>query len=121
MARILIVDDDEQVRTMLRLTLEREGYEVVEAKNGCQALDRYHAAPADVVLTDLIMPDMEGIETITSLRGQHPEVKIIAMSGGGHVGPQSYLDSARMVGAAYAFAKPIDREELLSAIRQLVA
>jgi CheY-like chemotaxis protein len=121
MARILIVDDDRQVRTMLRATLEREGYEVREAGDGREAIAMYSESPDDVVLADLIMPEMEGIETIIALRRDHPEAKIIAMSGGGHVGPQSYLSSAKQCGAHFAFTKPIDRDELLGAIRTLVA
>jgi CheY-like chemotaxis protein len=121
MARILIVDDDEQIRTMLRATLERAGHEVTEAPDGRQALSLYQQLPADVVLADIIMPEMEGIETILRLRRDHPDVKIIAMSGGGHIGPQSYLASAQHCGARYTFTKPIDREQLLGAIRELVA
>jgi CheY-like chemotaxis protein len=121
MARVLIVDDDRQIREMLRATLEREGYEVEEAADGRAAIVLYAQSPADVVLADLIMPEMEGIETILRLRRDDPNVKIIAMSGGGHVGPQPYLQSAQQCGAQYIFTKPIDREQLLGAIRLLVA
>lgn len=121
MARVLIVDDDQQIRTMLRATLEREGYEVAEAADGRQALALYRREPGGVVLADIIMPEMEGIETILQLRREYPDVQIIAMSGGGHIGPQSYLASARQCGAQYAFTKPIDRDQLLGAIRELAA
>jgi len=121
MPRILIVDDDEQVRTMLRATLERAGYEVEEAADGRGAIALYRRSPVDVVLADIIMPEMEGIETILRLRREHPDVKIIAMSGGGHIGPQSYLASARQCGAQVAFTKPIDRQELLAALRRMAA
>ncbi len=121
MARILIADDDSDVRAMLRITLEREGFEVDEAGNGREALQRYRATPADVVLLDLIMPEMEGMETIRVLSSENPGVRIIAMSGGGRFGPETYLSLAGKCGAARCFTKPIDREELLQAIRQLVA
>jgi len=121
MARILITEDDSQVRGMLRLTLEREGHEIVEAGDGREALRRCAEGPVDIVVTDLIMPEMEGIEFIRRLRRMRPEVKIIAMSGGGYIGPQSYLDTARKCGASYAFSKPVDRATLLDAIRQLAA
>jgi CheY-like chemotaxis protein len=120
-ARILIAEDNPQVRSMLRMTLEREGHEVREAGDGREALRRCDEGPVDIVVTDLIMPEMEGIATIRALRQAHPEVKIIAMSGGGYIGPQSYLDVARKCGAAYAFTKPVDRATLLEAIRQLAA
>jgi DNA-binding NtrC family response regulator len=121
MARILIVDDDRQIRDMLRATLEREGFEVAEAADGRQALALYRQTPADVVLADIIMPEMEGIETILQLRKVDPGARIIAMSGGGHIGPHAYLSSAQQCGAQFVFTKPIDREELLGAIQELVA
>jgi DNA-binding NtrC family response regulator len=121
MARILIAEDDPQVRGMLRTTLERAGHEVREAGDGREALRVCAEGPVDIVVTDLIMPEMEGIATIRALRQAHPGMKIIAMSGGGYIGPQSYLDAARKCGAAYAFSKPVDRETLLAAIGQLAA
>jgi len=118
---ILIVDDDRQVREMLRATLERAGYEIDEAADGQQALASYARRRPDVALVDIIMPEMEGIETILQLRRRDRDARIIAMSGGGHVGPDAYLQSARQCGASYAFTKPIDREALLRAITDLTA
>lgn len=120
MARILIIDDDVQTLNMLRQMLEREGYEVMDAPDGKEGLKRYRENPTDLIITDLIMPEKEGIETIRELRRDFPDIKIIAMSGGGRVVPGDYLHMARMLGAQHTFAKPIEREELLAAVRELL-
>ena len=120
MARILIIDDDEQLLAMLRQTLEREGYEVMEASDGNEGLRRYRENPTDLIITDLIMPEKEGMETIMELRRDFPDVKIIAISGGGRVDPWQYLSIAKSFGVQYTFAKPIERKELLNAVRELL-
>ncbi len=120
MARILIIDDDEQILAMLRQTLEREGYKVVDASDGKEGLRRYRENPTDLIITDLIMPEKEGIETILELRRDFPDVKIIAISGGGRVDPGQYLSIAKSFGAQYTFAKPIERKKLLKAVRELL-
>ena len=94
MARILIIDDDVQILSMLRQTLEREGYEVVEASDGEQGEKLFREKPTDLIITDLIMPEKEGVETIKEIRSEFPETKIIAMSGGGRIGPEMYLNFA---------------------------
>ncbi|GAG15292.1 unnamed protein product, partial [marine sediment metagenome] len=119
-ARILVIDDDDQIREMLRQMLEREGYEVVDAPDGKVGMRLFRKQPPELVITDLIMPEKEGIETITELRGEFPEVKIIAMTGGGRIPPEVYLRVAKRLGAMRTFAKPIEREELLEAIRELL-
>src|SRR5689334_3792337 len=98
MSRILLVDDDESFRKMLRLTLAKLGYQVVEAADGREALQRQQTEPAAVMITDLIMPDMEGIETIQEFRSRYPAVKIIAMSGGGRVSATDFLKVAGVFG-----------------------
>lgn len=119
MKRILIVDDDVQMREMLRQMLEREGYSVADAPDGKVAMKLFGEEPADLVITDLIMPEKEGIEMIREFRRDFPEVKIIAMSGGGFIGPETYLKIAKGMGAMRTFAKPVGREELLEAIIEL--
>jgi CheY-like chemotaxis protein len=121
MSRILVVDDDDQIRSMLRLTLEREGYEVLEAGDGNQALATYSAEPTDLVIMDIVMPEKEGIETIMDLRRQYGDVKIIAISGGGRVNPEDYLRWARTFGVQHTFTKPVDRSRLLAAVNELMA
>lgn len=118
--RILVVDDEDQIRAMLRQVLERAGYAVIDAPNGRVALRLFREDPADLIITDLIMPEKEGIETIRELRKEFPEVKIIAISGGGQVSPEAYLDVAEGLGAHRTFAKPIAHQELLGAVAELV-
>lgn len=120
MAHILVVDDDAQVREMLRQMLEDAGFEVTEAPDGKVAVSLYRKSPSDLVITDLIMPEQEGLETIQSLKGEFPDVKIIAMSGGGRLGPESYLKMAGAFGALHTFAKPVRRKELLEKIREIL-
>ncbi len=121
MKRILIIDDDYQVRKMLRKMLENEGYEVIDAIDGAHGITLQKESPADLVITDLIMPEKEGIETIREMRDDFPEVKIIAISGGGRVSPAPYLRLATDMGAHYAFPKPVNKEELLNAIQGLLS
>ena len=121
MARILIIEDDELVRDTLRDMLETAGHEVLEAADGGQGLATYRENPADVVITDIIMPDKEGVETIIELRRDYPDVKIIAISGGGRIGTTSFLELAREFGAQHAFGKPFQPEKLLSAIQDCLS
>ncbi len=120
MKRILVIDDDVQVRQMLKQTLEREGYEVVDAADGAKGIRLYRDEPTDLVITDIIMPEKEGIETIIELKRDFPDVKIIAISGGGRVDPGHYLEIASRCGVDRTFSKPLDRVELLEAIQQLL-
>ena len=118
MARILIIDDEPQIRSMLRLMLERVGYEVAEAPDGIEGIRRYRENPADLIITDLIMPNKDGIGMIIDLKKEFPKVKIIAMSGGGVNRPEGYLDGAKKLGAARTLTKPIDRDEMLKAVKE---
>ena len=119
MPRVLVVDDDEDVREMLRQMLERQGYEVTTAADGKEGIARYREALVDLIVLDIVMPEKEGLETIMELRRDSPEVKIIAISGGGRIGPQSYVEVARALGAQRAFTKPLDRKEFLAAVGEL--
>ena len=118
MARILIIDDEPQIRSMLRLMLERVGYEVTEAPDGIEGIRRYRENPADLIITDLIMPNKDGIGMIIDLKKEFPKVKIIAMSGGGVNRPEGYLDGAKKLGATRTLTKPIDRDEMLNAVKE---
>ena len=120
MSTILIVDDDEQVRVMLKLTLEREGYAVDEAQDGVEALRKYDPAHHDLIITDIVMPEKEGIETIMELQGRNRWIKIIAISGGGRINPEDYLKWARRFGVEHTFTKPVDRSQLLAAVSELL-
>jgi len=120
MKRILIIDDDVQFRQMLLQTLERAGYEVVEAADGNEGIKLFRESPTDLVITDIIMPKKEGIETIIELKREFTDVKIIAISGGGRLEAKGYLKSAKNLKVARTFEKPFDREELLEAIQELL-
>jgi DNA-binding response OmpR family regulator len=120
MPHLLLIDDDELFRPMLRENLEQMGYTVTEARNGQEGLEKYASAPADLVLTDIIMPDKEGIETIVELRKKWPGVKIIAMSGGGRLTAASYLNVAQKLGAGCVLSKPFSTDELSAAINKLL-
>ena len=120
MALILIIDDEPQIRSMLKLMLERDGYEVVEAPDGIEGIRIYRQSPADLIITDLIMPNKDGIGMIIDLKKEFPDVKIIAMSGGGLNKPEGYLKGAKKLGAACTLTKPIDRNEMLGAIKDVL-
>jgi len=109
------------MRQMLRETLERRGHIVDEAADGREALQRLTEHQPDLVITDLVMPEMEGIETIQALRRKCPTIPIIAISGGGRVGPENYLSLAEQIGANRTFAKPFRLDEILTAVRELTA
>ena len=118
MAKILIIDDEDLVRLTLRQTLERLGHQVREANNGAVGVKMQAADPADLVVTDIIMPDQEGVETIIQLRQADPALKVIAMSGGGRTGATDYLECAKKYGAEQVFAKPFKRKEFVAAVER---
>ena len=119
MSTVLIVDDDKQVRFLLKTILEGEGYSVEEAETGIEALKLYDSELHGTVILDIIMPEMEGVETLRRLRERNPSVQVIAVSGGGRLEGEQYLKMMRGFGLEYTFTKPIDPEELLEAVRNL--
>lgn len=116
-ATILVVDDDPGVREVIRSMLESAGYEVMAAENGREALKILRSSHVDLILTDLVMPEQEGIETIKTLRREYPKLKVIAMSGafGG-----DYLRIASYLGAHATLPKPIQMPALLQLIGQML-
>jgi len=120
MAHILIIDDEPQIRFLLRRLLESEHYTVIEASDGKEGIARYQENQVDLVITDLIMPDKEGLETILEMKKKYPDIKIIAMSGGGINHSDSYLKMAEQFGATETFKKPVRKEALLKAIKKMV-
>ena len=120
MPRILLVDDDDLFRTMLRRKLVNLGHEVREARNGKEAEKSFEQETPDLVITDLVMPEKEGLETIRDLRRRHPGVRIIAMSGGGRIDPLDYLQIAKAMGAARVLPKPFADEDLVEAIEEVL-
>ncbi len=118
--RICLIEDDTPLRTALARFLTRTGYEVVEAEHGRKALEEMAIKPVALVITDMIMPEMDGVETLVALRRDHPKVKIIAISGGGIRTAEQLLELAQMLGAHKTFSKPLNPEELLDAISSLI-
>ncbi|MGB3212570.1 MAG: response regulator [Desulforhopalus sp.] len=116
--KILVIDDDERIRNLFRMWLERAGFEVFEAENGKKGVEVQRANPVDLLICDLIMPVQEGIETITQFRNDFPEIGIIAISGGGKIGPDSYLAVAEHLGAWRVFTKPVDMMSLIDTIKE---
>lgn len=121
MPKLLLVEDDPQVRAMLEETLSQEGFQVSLAENGAQALKRYREDPADVVVMDIIMPVKDGVETTHALKKEFPDAKIIAISGGSaNLEGERLLKTAEALGADKTFTKPLDLEALAKAAHGLV-
>lgn len=120
MARILIIDDDAHLRSALAAGLEAAGHIVEQAEDGRAGTAHFRAEPADLVITDLVMPNQEGIETILTLRREFPDVRIIAMSGSAR-NSALYLELARTLGAARVLEKPFTRDRLLQAVADALA
>lgn len=121
MSKILVVDDESHVREILERILGNAGHEVYTAPDGQVALEMARERSFDVVITDLIMPEVEGIETIRELLSLDSRPKIIAMSGGGRVGPVDYLAAAESLGADASIAKPFDPERVIGVVEELLA
>jgi DNA-binding response OmpR family regulator len=121
MARILVIDDDEQIRTTLRRVLELEGHEVLVAADGKEGVKLFREQGADLIITDIVMPDKEGLETIMELRRDFRDAKIVAISGGGHIDGECYLMMAEQLGAGHTLTKPFEREQLLAAVGEALA
>lgn len=105
---------------MLSRTLAHFGHTVIEAENGKVGLDLFPGSRADLVITDLVMPEKEGLEVLTVLRKVTPPVKVIAISGGGRPNSSEYLNVARLLGATKVLAKPFSTEALMTAVNELV-
>lgn len=118
--KILVIDDDAAVRKFISMILQRKKHTVIEADNGKSGLMLLQENPdVSVMITDLIMPEKEGIETIIEVRQHFPSIKIIAISGGGKVSPENYLVIADALGANTTLKKPFSGQELMHAIENL--
>jgi two-component system response regulator (stage 0 sporulation protein F) len=119
MTRILVIDDQEPIRSLLRTALEGAGHEVLEASNGRLGLELYRERSADLIITDIVMPEMNGPEMILDLTRDILNVKVIAMSG--LLESEVQLNVAKLFGARQTFQKPLNMEKLLSAVRYELA
>ena len=120
MSGILIVEDEKELREMLKISLIRRNYTVLEAENGKDAIAHFKPLITDLVITDLIMPEEDGLKVIIKLRELKPSIRIIAISGGGKVGPGSYLNLAKALGADAIYSKPFSINDLIAKIEQLL-
>jgi CheY-like chemotaxis protein len=116
MAKILVIDDDVVVRETITEILLDVGYQVVSAEDGRRGLRIFRSERPDLVITDIIMPEKEGIQTIMEMRAERPDAKIIAISGGGRIGNTDFLKIARQIGAADVIAKPFDPDDFLGCV-----
>ena len=121
LTRILIIDDDDQMRSLLEKMLEGTGHDVVVAPDGKTALDLFSKRPPDVVVTDILMPETDGLELIYTLRRDFPDVRIIAISGCGETGRLNFLSEAEEFGADECLRKPFSRAQLMETIERVLS
>lgn len=119
MAGILLVEDNDDLRTMLRHLLEKRNHKIIEARNGREAVKKFKSVMTDMVITDILMPEQDGIGLILELKKLKPELYIIAISGGGKIGPSNYLDIARTLGADAVFPKPFNVNHLIEEVENI--
>ena len=120
MARILIIDDEASIRKPLRVILERAGHEVVSAANGSEAVRLWRQRAGDMVITDIHMPEKNGLETIIELRQIAPQARILAMSGGDLNARVDVLGDATLLGAVHTISKPFTLDEMLRAVERVL-
>lgn len=118
MKKVLIADDNADIRESLKRVLERAGYAVELARDGDEALSRQKANPANVLITDLFMPERDGFETLAAFREAYPQTRIVAMSGESAMTRLDYLESARLIGVDATFRKPFDPQQLVETLRR---
>ena len=116
MARILIMDDDAAVRTALKNILHQEGHQILEAVNAAEGAKIYNSATPDLIITDLIMPERDGVEALLELRSQHPDIKTIVISGDA----PEFLPIVEDLGANRTIAKPFKNQDVINAVRELL-
>lgn len=121
MASILVIDDDPAILRSLRKVLESAGHEVTEAPDGMKALRWFAGRPTDLVLTDIYMPEMDGLELTMRLREAFPEVRVLAMSGGGFIDKGQILKAAEILGARQILEKPFTPDQVLEAVERALA
>ena len=120
MSHILVIDDDEHIRELINIMLEGEGHSVVLAEDGMIGLKRLEQETFDLIITDIIMPNQEGIETIVQIKAKNPEAKILAISGGGRIGSTNYLTLAENFGVDKTMSKPFYHKDFIGCIKELL-
>lgn len=120
MAKILVLDDEAAILLMIKKMLERAGHDVDIALNGSDGMELFEKNKPDLLITDIIMPQKDGLEVVLELRKKYPDLKIIAISGGGRIHPEGYLPSAKHFGADLIFQKPLVHKDFLHAVSSLL-
>jgi DNA-binding response OmpR family regulator len=120
MAKILVIDDEPSILLMIKKMLEKAGHDVEMAINGKEGMLIFEKNKADLLITDIIMPEKEGLETIVEMRKKYPDLKIIAISGGGRISADGYLPGAKLLGANMVFQKPLIQKDFLEAVSFLL-
>jgi len=120
MARILVIDDEPYILLMLKKMLEKDGHEVDMALNGMEGIKLFEKNRFDLLITDIIMPEKEGLEIIMELKKENPGLKIIAISGGGRLQPEGLLRCAQHFGASKVFQKPFKQSDLKESVSELL-
>jgi CheY-like chemotaxis protein len=118
--RILVIDDEDMIREIIVTVLSEAGYQVAGATNGFEGLQILKSQPVDLIITDILMPEKEGIETIIEVRKSRPNIQIIAISGGGRAHHLHPLKIAGKIGADMTLSKPFEPEELLSVVKKML-
>jgi CheY-like chemotaxis protein len=120
MARILIIDDDETILNVFQRFLAGKGYQVLVASDGRKGLRIMEEVQVDLVITDIMMPETDGLEVVMAIRGKGTDIPVIAMSGGMHAMPMDFLPMAKKFGACKVLYKPIELEDLLAAVQEVL-
>ncbi|MCP4020791.1 MAG: response regulator [Desulfobacteraceae bacterium] len=121
MAKILIIEDDEKFRKMLRFLLEESGHKIFEAADGREGMSIFRRGAVDLIITDIFMPEQDGLGVLREVIKGYPDMKTIVISGGGKIGAYQYLEYAEQFGADKTLAKPFENEELLAIVDELLA
>jgi CheY-like chemotaxis protein len=121
MATILVIDDEDVDRMLVSELLRAEGHDVVEAADGVEGIAAFEKTGVDVLITDMMMPEKDGFETISEIKRKSPDLKIMAISGGGAYNDLSSLEMVKFVGADSTLTKPISAESLIAAVNDLLA
>lgn len=121
MARILVIDDDPWVLKIFRQILEDEGHNVATASNGQEGLDLFRQNPAELIITDMVMPVKDGLKMIMELEKEFPNIPAIAISGGGVIEPERYLSLAESIGTRKTLTKPVSKQDLIDAVNAILS
>jgi DNA-binding response OmpR family regulator len=120
MKRVLVIDDDVEILGLIKCLLEEAGYKTIVTTNGKKGLEIQRKTPADLIITDIFMPEKEGTGVLIDVRDEFPQTKVIVMSGGGHGEHVDFLELATLLGANKVFRKPFNMQDLMNTVKSLI-